>query len=301
MPTTLNIAVPASSSTAPLGYAMPDPVLRYFGPDKGFCFDLKSADCFSRQANPVSGDALVNYSNVAATRNGVITQTASGITFAGNGLDLTNVVAPGNFVAVANAFEAIQADTNKEWMSIYWVKMPVAADWPATGRSISAAGNYSSAADLFTLYMVTNTGSKDLIIRPQTAVGSATAINCVNAGTTFSGKVVQIFVYRTAAGVTTVRIKASDSSATYTSTPVTLATNSATLSGLTWRFGTMDTTQSNQNFNASGSWAAIDIGACKWRLYRALVQSTKGLPSTVTPLAIADADFADTVARAVYT
>lgn len=297
--TTLNIAVPANSASAPLGYAMPDPVLRWIGPDKGFCFDLDSADCFARQANPVNGDALVNFANGATTRNGSIVM-ASGITFAGNGLDFSGVVDRVNYVAVPNAFEAIQADTNKAWMSIQWVKMPAAADWPATARSISGAGNYTSAPDLFTVYMTTNTGSKDLVIRPSTASGTSTAIVCANVGTTFSGKVIQLFVWRTAAGVTTIRIKAADGSATFTSTPVTLATNSANLSGLTWRFGTMDSTLIAGNFSAAGSWSATDIGACKWRLYRVLIASTAGLTGSVTPTTIADADFTDTVARAVY-
>ncbi len=297
--TTLNIAVPASASSAPLGYAMNDPVLRWFGPDQGFCIDMASADCFSRQANPSDGDTLVNYSNGTTTRNGTVTEVA-GITFSGGGLDFTGVTAPGNFVAMPNAFEAIQADTNKEWMAIYWFKMPTSADWPASARAISAAGNYNSAPDLFTLYMTTNTGSKDLIVRPSTASGVSTAIILTNVGATFSGKVCQLFVWRTAAGVTTCRLKSSDGTLSTTTTPVTLATNTASLSGLTWRFGTMTSAQTASNFSAAGSWGATDISACKWRLYRALVQSTKRLPVTVTPTSIADSDFTDTVARAVY-
>lgn len=299
MTNTLNIAVPASSSSAPLGRAFEDPALRWFAGDDGFCFDVASADCFARQANPVDTDPLINYNNVTYTRNGAIAEVA-GITFAGGGFDFTGVTAPGNFLQVPNAFEAIQADTNKAWMSVMWFKMPTSADWPATGRAICGAGNYGSAPDLFTVYMLTNTGSKDLVIRVSTASGTSTAIVLSNVGSTYSGKVCQLFVWRTSAGVTTVRLKSSDSALTTTSTPVTLATNSATLSGLTWRFGTMTSAQINNNFNASGSWAAIDIGACKWRLYRVFIMSTKNLPSTVTPTSIADADFTDTVARAAF-
>lgn len=295
----LNIAVPASVATAPLGYAMNDPVLRWFGPDQGFCFDFASADCFARQAAPNDADPVVNYSNGSATRNGVITEVAS-IAFTGKGLDFSAVTAPGNFLQVPNAFEAIQADTSKAWMALMWFKMPTAADWPASGRSICGAGNYSSAPDLFTLYMITNGASKDLIVRVSTASGTSTAIFLTNAGNLFSGKICQLFAWRTAAGVTTCRLLSSDGTVTLTSTPVTLATNTASLSGLTWRFGTMTGAQINNNFNAAGSWAAIDIGACKWRLYRVAILSTTRLPSTVTPTNVADADFTDTVARAVY-
>lgn len=301
MPNCLNIAVPGTTSTAPLGYVMPDPVLRWIGPDKGFCFDLASADCYAKQASPSGGETIVNYSNVAATRNGIVTMT-SGITFtAGEGLNFTSVANVGNVVEIANAFEAIQADTNKEWMAIYWVKFPAASDWPASGiaRTISAAGVYTTGADLFTFYITTSGSSKNIVVRPQTAVGAATALGVAD-GNTFGGKLCQLFVFRTSTGATSWRLKAADGSATYSSPVVTLTTNTATLSGLTWRFGAVSTTQAAFGFKVTGTWNSDDIGAIKFTLYRAMVASTKGLSSSVTPTSIADSDFTDTVARAVY-
>lgn len=300
--TCLNITVPASSTSAPLGYKMDDPVLRWFGPNQGFWFDFASADCFARQANPVDTDPVVNYCNNASTiRNGAFS-IVGGVTFtAGKGIYYGGVTAPGNILAVANAFEAIQADANKAWMSIRWAIMPSSADWPAAGvgRSIEAAGNYGSAADLFTMYITTNGSSKDLVIRPSTATGTTTAIVLAGAGATFSGKIVQIFAWRTAAGVTTVRIKATDGTV-QTSTPVTLTANTANLSGLTWRFGTMTSAQTANNFSASGSWGANDIGSCKWTLFRGGILSTANLPTSQTPTMIADADYTYTTARGVY-
>lgn len=372
MPTALNIAIPANATSAPLGFvSLGDPSLRWFGGDGGSLFDFASKDCFARQANPLDGDQVINFSNNLTTRNGTIS-VVGGMTFAGNGLDYSGVTAPGNILSLANPFDAIEAasDTvtasttngsttltvtaatsmplyvgslvvgtgipagtrisaygsgvggvgtyilsaaatadgtgvsvtvkNKEFVFIAWCKMPSAADWPATSRAIAAAGNYASAADLFTMYMTTNTGSKDLVIRPQSAINTTTAIVVANAGTTFSGKVVQILVWRTAAGVTTVRLKATDGT-TQTTTPVTISTNSATLSGLTWRFGTMTSAQTQSNFSAAGSWNATDIGACKWRLYRGMIQSSKILTSyNKTPLDIANDDWTDTVARAAF-
>lgn len=368
---TLNFAVPANLATdIGLGWAVNDPAIGDLGFDKGFCFDLASADCYARQADPQDGDVLVNYSNKASTRNGAIAEVA-GITYSGRGLDFSGVTAPGNFLAVANAFDAIEAasDTvtasttsgsnqlvvtaaaagllnpgtlisgtnipagttissgpatggagtytmsanatgtgsgisvtikNKEWMAILTFKMPTAADWPASARSICGAGNYTSAADLFTVYMLTVAGSKNLVIRPSTASGVSTAITLAGVGDTFSGKVCQLFVGRTAAGVVTCRLKALDSSATLTSSPVTLVANTATLSGLTWRFGTMTSAQIASNFSAAGSWGLTDSGACKWRLFHAMIQSTRNLPMGVTPLTIADAVLAVTNARGVY-
>lgn len=299
--TTLNIAVPSAATDAPLGYAMPDPVLRWFGPDQGFCLDMASPECFAPQANPTTGDALVNFANGAATRNGVITMT-SGITFtAGKGLDFTSVGNTGNVIEVANAFEAIEADPDKAWMAIYWIKFPAASDWPATGqaRTISAAGVYTSGADLFTFYLTTSGSAKNIVVRPQTAVGAATALGVAD-GNTFGGKLCQLFVYRTATGATSWRLAAADGSATYNSPTVTLAENTATLSGLTWRFGAVATGQVAFPFKVTGTWNSDDIGAIKFTFYRAMIASTANLPATVTPVSVADADFADTVARAVY-
>lgn len=298
---TLNIAVPSAATAAPLGYAMPDPVLRWFGPDQGFCLDLASPECFARQANPTSGDPLVNFANGAATRNGTITMT-SGITFtAGKGLNFTSVGDTGNVVSVANAFEAIEADPDKAWMAIYWIKFPAASDWPANlqARTISAAGNYNSAADLFTFYLTTSGSAKNIVVRPQTAVGAATALGVAD-GNTFGGKLCQLFVYRTATGATAWRLRAADGSATYSSPTVTLAENTATLSGLTWRFGAVSSAQAAFPFKVTGTWNSDDIGSIKFTLYRAMVAATIRLPVTVTPVMIADADFTDTVARAVY-
>jgi hypothetical protein len=365
----LNLAVDANPTSAPYGYTMDDPVLDWFGSAQGGCFDFASPQCFARQADPVNGDILTNFSNDETTiRDGAITEV-SGITFAGGGLDFSGVNAPGNFFAMPNAFEAIEAaaDTvtasttsgsnqlvvtaaasspfyvgslisgpgipagtritagtggtgtytmsanatatatgvtvtvkNKAWFTLLWFKMPSAADWPSSGRSICGAGNYGNSIDLYTVYMITNGASKDLIVRVSTASGTSTAIFLTNAGNIFDGKICQLFGLRTESGVTTTRLRAYDDSVSLSSTPVTLVTNSASLSGLTWRFGTMTSGQINNNFNAAGSWAAIDIGACKWRLYRPIFQSTRRLPITVTPLQIADWDFADTVARGVY-
>lgn len=297
----LNIAVPASATSAPLGYKFDDPVLRWIGPDKGFCLDLASTACYASQANPAGGEALVNFDNVAATRNGVVTMT-SGITFtAGKGLNFTGVTNTGNVIEVANAFEAIQADTNKAWMFIGWVKFPAASDWPAAGnaRTIAAAGNYTSAADLFTFYLTTSGTSKNIVIHPQTAVGAATALGVAD-GNTFGGKLCQVFVYRTASGATAWRLKAADGSATYASPTVTLATNTANLSGLTWRFGAVSSAQAAFPFKVTGTWNSDDTGCIKFTFYRVLLASTSALPSTVTPTMIADADFTDTVARGVY-
>lgn len=280
------------------GWVMPDPILDYLGPDSGFSIDLGSAACFARQANPVNGDALVNFANKAATRNGVVTNP-TGVTFSGNGFDFTGITDRGRFVAVANAFEAIQADADKAWLASYWVKFPAAADWPTLGRSLSAAGNYNSAADLFTYYIITNAGSKDIIIRPQTAIGASTAISVVGGGVTFGGKVCQVFVYRKADGTTQVRILAADGSASYLSTTQVLAENAATLSGLTWRFGAMDGTMTASNFSAAGTWGADDIGAAKHRLYRATVASMANIGAR-SPLEIADMDFAAVTGRAVF-
>lgn len=369
---TLNFVVNANLATdIGLGWSVNDPAIGDLGFDKGFCFDIASADCFARQADPVDADTVINYSNKVSTRNGAIAEVA-GLTFSGNGIDYSGVTAPGNFLAVANAFDAIEAasDTvtasttsgsniltvtaatstplyvgslvtgtgipagtritafgtgaggvgtytmganatadgtgvavtvkNKEWMALLTFKMPRASDWPSSGRSICGAGNYQSAADLFTIYMVTNGSSKDLILRVSTATGTSTAIFFTNAGNTLDNKIVQFFSNRAPSGLTTGRLKALSDNTTVNSTPVTLVTNTASLSSLTWRFGTMTSAQINNNFSASGSWGSIDIGACKWRLYRAMIQSTKGLPSTVTPLAIAEMDFATTVARGVY-
>lgn len=295
--TTLILASGLTVSGPP--YIMRDAVLSEIGGDKGFAFDFDSAACFARQADPVNGDALVNFANVAQTRNGEISEVAN-IAYTGNGIDFSAVTAPGNFIAVANAFEAIQADTNKEWMSIMTFKMPASADWPTNGRSICGAGNYNSAPDLFTVYALTISSSKNLIIRPSTASGVSTAITLAGVGDTFSGKICQLLVWRTAAGVTTCRLRALDGSASITSTPVTLATNSANLSGLTWRFGTMTGANIAGNFSAAGSWGSDDIKGCKWRLYRAMIASTVGLRSGVSPLTIADDDLARTLARAVY-
>lgn len=280
-------------------YIMRDAVLREIGGDKGFAFDMAAAFCFARQDDPVNGDPLVNLANIEETRDGSIA-VVSGVTFDGNGIDFSGVNAPGNFIAVPNAFEAIQADSNKEWMAIFTFKMPLAADWPSNGRSIAGAGNYSSAPDLFTLYAITVAGSKNLVVRPSTASGTSTPITLSGAGTTFSGKICQLVAWRTAAGVTTVRLKALDGSASMTSTPVTLAANSANLSGLTWRFGTMTSAQINNNFASAGSWGADDAGGSNWRLYRAMIASTVGLRSGVSPLTIADADLKRTLARDAY-
>lgn len=295
--TTLILASGLTVSGPP--YVMNDAVLSEIGGDKGFALDFDSASCFARQANPSNDDPLVNLANVAETRDGSIKEVAD-IAFSGNGIDFSGVTAPGNYVAMPNAFEAIQADTNKEWMSILTFKMPTSADWPSGARSICGAGPYGSAPDLFTVYILTITGSKNMVVRVPTATGVTTAITLAGVGDTFSGKICQLLVWRTSAGVTTCRLKALDGSVSLTSTPVTLSTNTSNLSGLTWRFGTMTSAEITNNFSASGSWNSTDIGACKWRLYRAMIASTVGLRSGVSPLTIADADLARTLARGVY-
>lgn len=292
----LNLAVVSSVTPGALGYFMPDPVLRYIGKDKGFCLDFASSDCFARQAAPLNGDPLVNYSNVDQTRNGAMT-VDSGIAFSGGGFDFSACARFGNHVGVANAFEAIQADTNKEWMAIFWIKFPPAANWPATGVSVGlcAANPYSTAADLFTFYLTTSGSNKNIVMRPQTAVGSATALGVAN-GNTFGGKVCQVFVYRKADGTTTWRVKAADGTATFQDGNTTLATNTANLSGLTWRWGCL--TSAQINFPMHDPLTSNDAGVAAHRLYRVMVQSTKD--SIQTPPQIADADFTDTVARGVY-
>lgn len=370
--TCLNFAIDASPASAPLGYAMDDILLRWFGPDQGPMFDIKTPKCFARQGNPANGDAVVNLSNDQSTNNGTINQVA-GITFAGGGLDFSGVTAPGNTLAMVNAFDAIEAANdvltgattngsdqltillasssplkvgslvsgtgipantlitalgtgtggvgtytmsanatatgsgvavtvkNKEYMALLYGKMPPAASWPSSGRSICGAGNYGSAPDLFTVYAVTNGASKDLVFRFSTASGVHTAVTLAGAGTTFDGKPFQAFVERTPAGSTSVRLKSLDGTVTQSSTPVTLTTNTATLSGLTWRFGTMTSAQINNNFSAAVSWNATDIGGCQWRLYRAAILSTKKLPSTYTATMAANDDFTTTAARAAFT
>lgn len=347
-----NFVIPGSSATAPLGYNMPDKILRWTGRDKGFLIDHLRTDSWAKQANAISGDVVKNLSNYAHTRNAAYVLDSGSLPFADGSVSYAGVVGNGKYLEIPNAFAAIEAasDTytasttsgsavltvtggsatslyvgtlvsgagipsgtrilargtggggigtytlsanatatatgvtvtakNKSYVGLHLVDMPSAADWPSSGRAICAAGNFTSAADLYTIYMVTNGSSKDLVIRPSTAVGVSTAVILANAGNLFDGKRVLIGAIRNEDNTFQASVHAIDGSVALVSSPQAMVTNSADLSGLTWRFGIMDSSKTSANFSASGSWNSIDIGACKWKHYRSSIQSLHGCLKT---------------------
>jgi hypothetical protein len=288
-------------------YVMPAPILSQVGPDKGICLDPSHPQCFVRQATPVNADPLVNLSNSAFIRNGSVTMAASaGITYAGGGFSFAGVVEYLNYVGIANAFEAIQADANKEWSAVGYVKFPAIANYPASGFSggLCAAGPYASAPDLFTLYLNNNAGTKGAAVRIQTVVGTTVALGqCPIAN--FAGKWCQVLILRKG-GVATWRVKTLDGVYTFQDGNTTVATNSATLSGLTWRWGLLDNSMTAYPAHSAGanwtgsSTTSNDPGVCQHTFGGMTIQSAASLANAAAITAIADADFANVVALSLY-
>lgn len=288
-------------------FVMPAPILSQIGPDKGFSLDPSHPQCFARQANPVNGDTLVNLGNKAFTRNGSLVMAASGgITYSGGGFNFGGVVEYLNYVSIANAFEAIQADTNKEWFAVGYVKFPAIANYPASGfaAGLCAANPYSTGADLFTMYLTNVAGTKSAAVRIQTAVNTTVPLGACPIAN-FAGKWCQWFV-QFKGGVATWRVKTLDGAYTFQDGNTTIAKNAATLSSLTWRWGLLDNTMTAYPAHAAGSpWTGSsttsnDPGVCQHTFGGATIESAAALANAAAITAIADADLANVVALNLY-
>lgn len=170
---------------------------------------------------------------------------------------------------------------HKEWLGVVWMKVPPAAQWPAAGSSTGFAGTgpYTTAVDPVMLYYVTaGDGTKNMVVRIQLAIGSTTNTHTVTLVYTnfaaYAEKVGQLSIYRQN---NTVRAKFAplDGSAPFSPASITVAANTESLSGLTWRFGLISPT--NLASGTSNPLAARDAVAAHTRFYSATVQSLAGV------------------------
>ncbi|ALP62831.1 hypothetical protein [Paraburkholderia caribensis] len=274
-----------TDNTLPILYR--DPLLSGANNGVKLLVDLASTYSWPKQAAPVNTDAVLNLDE--SGNNASVVIGANGApTYAGRGFDFGAVTGIGEYIQGDGGFAAaLAADTNQYFMIMLYLRMPAQVDWPTTGGLAvltfsQSSSRYSTVPEIVELTPFgQSSGTRYLIARRQTAVGSADQFNLLADATDY-GAFAQIAFWRNAAGC---GFRLKTASRTVKTTGVVGANNTASLTGLKARFGVPSITSltgTNNNF----------------RIYRLALEDLS--ISGRDPEAVLDADWARVVARAIF-
>ncbi|RYD38981.1 MAG: hypothetical protein EOP87_00155 [Verrucomicrobiaceae bacterium] len=252
-----------------------------------FLFDLANAFSWT-PGTPVQGKAVTDMAEISAA--GQVNLSAGTLANTGNGIDFTSVTGRGCVSLPATV--AANIWTDQQFIMCAYYKMPavptVTTGSASTSLFTAESGNsdhYGASAEFVLANWITTVSGRVQFAR-------CTALNTVDTRnldmTIHAGLVTQVACWRTATEWNA-RFKSS------------AGTTLGTLAGANTKNTTFDFSAKTLNFGPSGSFGIKDPYGAKTglRLYRGWVENL--VTSGRTPITVLDADYTNTIARAVYT
>ena len=203
-----------------------------------FVGDTGSFYSWPTQAAPVNGSAVIN-SNESGSNGSVVVGAGGAPLYAGGGFDYSPVSAVGTFMQGDGSFAtALAADANQYFAVCMYVKLPTLANWLTTGGCTiltfsQSSGRYNTVPEIIEVTVGQSTGTRYFIVNRQTAVGTIEATNLAAIASDY-GAIAQILYWRNAAGH---GLQVQTAAGARASTGANGAANTASLAGLTARFG----------------------------------------------------------------
>lgn len=259
-----------------------------------FLYDLANSFCYT-PGTPTNGKAVNDLGQISAA--GSIVNPTGQLAAGGGGLDWTSVANGSGNRSGLIIPNSVVADlwAAQNYMIVAYVKLPAAADWPIgngydTTIFSHATASWASAAELMAIGFAGN-GSASIGIRANRQRAAATAeVNDSGIGTAalHGGLVAQVAVWRTATDELKLRVK---SSAGTTNGTVTFGANSD---------NTQNFSAQSHGFGNLGTFGQYEIATHGngLRHFRGFIENLA--TSGRDPVTVLDADYARTIARAVY-
>lgn len=284
--TALLLKSPAAASGAGLTNYK-DPLLV---PGVNFLFDLAGSLGYPKQAAPLTADPIVD---ISGNGNGSVNIAAGQtVAYSGRGFDFTGMTAdPGIILAPVGDLASIWNAANDYFMVAFYAKLPASGDWntDATLASMfcataSASGYSTPEVDLLT---IAQNNGPNMTFRRQT--NGAATVDTLNVSPALHyGSLTQVAFWRNPSGQGA-RLKSSGG--TTVSTGSVSTNNTGDFSAKQARFGVCE------SFNDLVT-KVPHRNAAKYRLYRGWIEDLS--VSGRDPITVLDADYARTIARAVF-
>lgn len=274
-----------------------DPLLR-FDVNGGirYLFDTAFGWCYSADTPPADAKSIRDMSEHADGR--LVIRAGQSLLNAGGGIDFSPLTEKNTYLEVpASVADAIY-DNGQKYLACLYMKLPSLSDWMTTSFErpywcwSDGTQTWQNSVELFTFNIATNSGIKQLFYSHAKALNSRDflAISSNEILNAHAGQVCQIAVWRSATQ-RGLRIR-SAAGGTNIVTGTTSTDNIQDYSSQTGKIGVS---------NGWGSTTAIDAGlqaASNIRIYRGFVDALQ--LSGHDPLAVLDADWDRTMARAVF-
>jgi len=265
-------------------------------------WDTAYAGSYAKAATasaPVAGDVI---RDLAGKGDGVVSLIGAAPTggqtkmpaYAGGGFDFSGLTHVGSEIAFPSVIaEHIRAQANCYFLEMIYVRLPTQAQWIAAGNqgriplacftdSPTGSATQSELADIFMSYNGTSCKLNAFIA----SGASYVLVSSADMLSSEFGQLVQVSVYRTAAGVF---LRHRSAARFDVKTNASVTKPSLSLVGRKWHIGLG---------NAFWSAATFPIGMQNLRFYRGAMEDLE--TSGRDPVAVLDADWTRTVARGVF-
>lgn len=255
-------------------------------------FDMASLFSYPAQSAPADGQ-LVRNLDESGNDGSVVVQSGDVVGYTGRGINYDGTTKIGNYIAgPAAAAASVWAAANQYFIACVYLKLPTAGNWNTAGALHEvfkfAELHYLSGPELV---MFAQQSGGDISVRRQTGAGTATTLDLTPAAGDY-GAFVQLAFWRTAAGQFA-RLKSANG--TITNTTSAGSNNTQDFSALVPQIGPARGLKGADN---GTTMAVAHQNASKYRVYRGFVENL--VTSGRDPSTVLDADYARTVARAVY-
>ena len=248
-------------------------------------YDIANTYSYDQSTSP-SNSKVVKNINESGNDGSLVIQSGQSLSVSGNGLVFDAVTSANNYVNGNSAPLAnIWANANQYFLYVMYCKLPSSANWNTSGsletmmQFASQSADYRTVADL--LLIAQQSSGQILSFRRQTAIGSADTIGLTPNALDY-GNFVQLAFWRNASGQAA-RLKSANGTVIATNT--VNSNNSANFSTSTQKVGHVGELLGSAN-------------SVKWRYYRSFLENLN--TSGRDPATVADADYARTVARGVF-
>lgn len=255
-------------------------------------FDMASVFGYPAQTAPANGQLVRNLDE--STNDGsVVVQGGDTVGYSGRGLNYDGATKIGNYLSgPAAAAASIWASPNHYFIACVYLKLPTSGNWNAA----AALHDMFKWADLHylvgpDLVLFAQQSGGAISVRRQTGAAAATTIDLTPAVADY-GSFVQLAFWRTAAGQFA-RLKSANG--TVSGSAAAGSNNTENFSALVPQIGPA------RGFKGADNGTTMSVqhqNAAKYRVYRGFVENL--VTSGRDPTTVLDADYARTVARAVY-